>query len=59
MAAMNLVMSQEHRLLQQATRDFAQKEIDPIAARLDESGDFPVETVRKMGEMGLARFNVW
>src|SRR5690606_11599354 len=33
--------------------EFAQKEIAPIAAHFDETGDFPLETVRKMGEMGL------
>jgi len=34
-------------------RDFAQKEIAPIAARLDEEALFPHETVSKMGELGF------
>jgi len=46
-------LSEEHRMIQHAARDFAQNEIAPIAAEFDERGDFPLETVRKMGEMGF------
>ena len=45
-------------MLVQAVRDFAQREIVPIAAEYDESGEFPLETVRKMGEMGLMGIEV-
>jgi alkylation response protein AidB-like acyl-CoA dehydrogenase len=45
--------TEEHEMLRTAVREFAQKEIAPIAAHFDETGDFPLETVRKMGEMGL------
>ena len=48
-----LEMTEEHEMLASAVRDFAQREIVPIAAEYDESGAFPLETVRKMGEMGL------
>ena len=34
-------------------RDFAQKEIAPVAAKLDEEALFPHETVGKMGELGF------
>lgn len=43
----------EHKMIQQAARDFAQNEIVPIAAAHDESGEFPHETIKKMGEMGF------
>jgi len=46
-------MTEEHDMLLAAVRDFAQREIAPIAAEYDESGEFPLETVRKMGAMGL------
>ena len=46
-------LSKEHVMLRNAARDFAQKEILPIAAEFDESGEFPYTTVKKMGEMGL------
>ena len=51
-------MTDEHEMLLQAVRDFAQREIVPIAEEFDESGDFPVDTVQKMGEMGLMGIEV-
>lgn len=46
-------LSEEHLMLRDAVREFAQREIVPIAAEFDESGEFPLATIRKMGEMGL------
>src|SRR5512143_3763263 len=46
-------LSEEHKMLRDAARDFAQKEIAPIAAEFDESGEFPYETIKKMGGMGF------
>ncbi|OQX56820.1 acyl-CoA dehydrogenase [candidate division KSB1 bacterium 4484_219] len=45
-------------MIRQAARDFAQNEVAPIAAEFDESGDFPLETIRKMGEMGFMGIEV-
>jgi alkylation response protein AidB-like acyl-CoA dehydrogenase len=55
---LTLIMTEEHDMLLQAVRDFAQREIVPIAEEFDESGEFPTETVRKMGEMGLMGIEV-
>ena len=46
-------LSEEHKMLQDAARDFAQKEIAPIAAEYDESGEFPDATIKKMGALGF------
>jgi alkylation response protein AidB-like acyl-CoA dehydrogenase len=46
-------LSEEHKMLREAARDFAQKEILPIAAQFDESGEFPYDTIKKMGGMGF------
>ena len=51
-------LSDEHKMIQKAARDFAEKEIKPIAAEFDESGEFPSETIRKMGEMGFMGIEV-
>ena len=51
-------LSEEHQMILSAARDFAQKEIAPIAAEFDESGDFPKATIRKMGEMGFMGIEV-
>jgi alkylation response protein AidB-like acyl-CoA dehydrogenase len=57
-APLTLQMTEEHMTLQQIVRNFAQKEIVPIAAEYDESGEFPLETIKKMGEMGLMGIEV-
>src|SRR3990172_1622399 len=51
-------MTEEHEMIRQAARDFAQREIAPIAAEYDETGEFPRETIRKMGEMGFMGIEV-
>ncbi len=55
---LTLALTEEHIALQRAVREFAQKEIAPIAAEFDETGEFPLETIRKMGEMGLMGIEV-
>ena len=51
-------LTEEHEALRRAVRDFAENEIAPIAAQYDESGEFPLDTVRKMGQMGLMGIEV-
>lgn len=51
-------LSEEHKMLRDAARDFAQKEIAPVAAEFDESGEFPHATIKKMGELGFMGIEV-
>jgi len=51
-------LSDEHRMIRDTARDFARNAIAPIAAQFDESGEFPSETVRKMGQMGFMGIEV-
>lgn len=53
-----LFLTEEHKMIRQAARDFAQNEIVPIAPEYDESGDFPVQTIQKMGAMGFMGIEV-
>ena len=55
---MDLIFNEEQRMIQEAAREFAQNEIAPIAAQFDESGEFPYETVGKMGQMGFMGIEV-
>jgi len=50
---MDLQLSDEHRMIRDMAREFAQAEIAPIAAEHDESGTFPKETIAKMGAHGF------
>ncbi len=47
------LLTEEHRMIRDAVREFAQNEIAPVAAHYDETGEFPMPIVKKMGEMGL------
>ncbi len=48
----------EHESIRQAARNFAQKEIAPVAAEFDETGEFPSKTIKKMGDMGFMGIEV-
>ncbi|MEK7848050.1 MAG: acyl-CoA dehydrogenase family protein, partial [Chloroflexota bacterium] len=50
---MDFTLSEEHQMFQTMVRDFATRELEPHAARIDEAEEFPAENVRKMGELGL------
>ncbi len=51
--ALNFDLTEEQNLLRQAVRDFAEREIAPVAEELDEREEFSVELTQKMGELGL------
>ena len=46
-------LTQEHKMIRQTIRDFAEKEIGPLAYQLDKDEEFSVEITKRMGEMGL------
>ncbi len=50
---MDFDLTQEQREFQRAVRDFATDVVAPVAAGYDERSEFPLEVVRKMGELGL------
>jgi short/branched chain acyl-CoA dehydrogenase len=50
---MDFLLSDEHRLIQNTVRDFAQQEVAPVAEELDREKRFPYEIVAKLGALGL------
>jgi glutaryl-CoA dehydrogenase (non-decarboxylating) len=49
---MDFTLNEELAAMKEAARDFAQKEIVPNADKWDEEHYYPIEVVRKMGELG-------
>ncbi len=45
--------TQAHEELRAKVREFAEREVKPIAFMLDKNNEFPHEAVKKLGEMGL------
>jgi butyryl-CoA dehydrogenase len=55
-------LKEEHIMIAQTCRNFAETELMPIAAKIDKEHYFPVEQVKKLGElgmMGIAVPNEW
>jgi short-chain 2-methylacyl-CoA dehydrogenase len=50
---MNFDLSEEHNLIKETVRNFAEKEIKPAAPGLDEQEKFSPELTLRMGEIGL------
>lgn len=50
---MDFALTEEQQMIQAAAREFAQNEIAPIAARFDETGEFPEASIRAAGELGF------
>ena len=50
---MNFKLTPTQSLFRQMIREFAEKEVKPLAAEIDEQERFPIETVQKMAPLGL------
>lgn len=50
---MNFSLTKQQLLFQQMIREFAEKEVKPLAAEVDEQERFPMETVEKMAKIGI------
>lgn len=50
---MDFSLNKEQKLFLQMIREFAEKEVKPIAAQIDEEERFPEETVAKMAKLGI------
>jgi alkylation response protein AidB-like acyl-CoA dehydrogenase len=50
---MNFSLNENQEMIAQMVRDFAEKEIKPHYKKWDADEHFPVETMKKMGDLGL------
>ena len=50
---MNFELTQEHKMIRDAARDFAQTELLPGVIERDENQSFPTEQVRQLGQLGF------
>ena len=55
---MDFGFSEEQLQIQAIARDFAQKRIAPVAAEFDAKGEFPLDNIREMGQLGLMGIEV-
>jgi butyryl-CoA dehydrogenase len=55
---MDFNFTEEHEMIRQMCRDFAQNEVAPMAEELDKTGKFPYKLFKRMGELGLMGITV-
>lgn len=48
-----MYLTEEHNMIRKTVRDFAEREIKPVARELDEKGEFSIELTKRMGELGF------
>lgn len=45
--------TEEQTMLRDMVREFARNELEPVASEIDETGELPMENIKKMAELGL------
>lgn len=55
---LNFDLPEEAMMMRDAVREFAEKEIQPLAAELDEKEEFSPELTKKMGDLGLMGISI-
>ena len=48
-----MYLTEEHDMIRKTVRDFAEREIKPVAKELDEKAEFSIDLTKKMGDIGL------
>lgn len=50
---MKLELNEQQKMIQKMVREFAKKEVEPIAAEIDKNEEYPTNTLDKMAKLGL------
>ena len=50
---MKLELNDQQKMIQKMVREFAEKEVGPIAAELDKKEEYPTKNLEKMAKLGL------
>ena len=50
---MDFTLSKQHEMVRKLFKDFAENEVKPMAQEVDETEQFPLENVQKMGKLGF------
>lgn len=55
---MDFKLKPEHEMIRKMVREFAEKNIKPIAGRCDEESEFPAENIKKLGDLGIMGMDI-
>mgnify|MGYP002508410521 CR=1 FL=1 len=51
--SLTIALDKKHEMARSLFRDFAENEVKPLAQEVDETEEFPMETVKKMQKLGF------
>ena len=54
---MDFELTEIQKMIRETVRDFAQREIRPLAKELDDKAEFSIDITRNMGELGTVRLD--
>jgi acyl-CoA dehydrogenase len=57
-SGINFELTDEQKQLQKMARDFAAREIIPVAEHFDRTAEFPIDIIKKGREIGLVNLNI-
>lgn len=55
---MDFQLTESQKMFQTTVRDFAKRELEPIAESIDESEEFPFESIKKMAKLGITGLTI-
>jgi len=55
---MDFQLTEDQQKFRDMVRDFAKKEIEPIAERIDVNEEYPLEIIKRLGELGIMGITV-
>jgi alkylation response protein AidB-like acyl-CoA dehydrogenase len=55
---MDFALTSEQEMVRRVAREFAEKEVAPLAEKIDRESYFPLELIPKLGEMGFLGVNI-
>ncbi len=50
---MDFQLSSDQKMIQKMVRDFTVKELEPVAAEFDRTGEYPKAIIKKLADLGL------
>ena len=48
-----MYLTEEHNMIRKTVRDYAEREVKPVAKELDEKGEFSIPLTKRMGDLGF------
>ena len=55
---MDFQLTESQKMFQTTVRDFAKRELEPIAESIDESEEYPFESIKKMAKLGITGLTI-